>query len=317
MSYQDQLEQVIAEVLKLIDEGKEDEAVDLITRGQTLETQVLLLKKLNGEIIKLIKVAKNESPNRTSWHVLIRALALALARDLAIALGYLDRDRARDLDRDLDRALDHAITLDRDLDHAITLDRARDLALALDRALDLAHALALALDLIFPENKSARDRVFDLSSPGNERARAFDPETDTSTTHELASMVSFSTFYPRKIETDTRAVLFVYTHLETAVELIEKDIMKFREELGGEIPAPKTAKDKVRLKPGTMVTIVPECDELEFNPPTLTKRWEPDWVRYEFDFKAGKELVGETAISRFQFKSRESRSLVSKSARLR
>ena len=112
----------------------------------------------------------------------------------------------------------------------------------------------------------------------------------------MSAEVAFSAFYLRKVEVERRARLFFYTHRGTSLELVEQDVWRFREVLGGEVPMPKTATEKVRLRPGTMLTVVPECDELEFNLPMLTKRWDPDWVRYEFDFRAGKELAGKTAI---------------------
>jgi hypothetical protein len=110
------------------------------------------------------------------------------------------------------------------------------------------------------------------------------------------SEVQFSAFYPRQLAHKERGSVIAYIHLADIFDLILRDVMKFEDEFGGEIPPPRTAKQQATLRSGTPVTIVPECQELEFYPPTLTKLWEKDWARYSFDFKGNEKLIGETVI---------------------
>ncbi len=88
----------------------------------------------------------------------------------------------------------------------------------------------------------------------------------------------------------------MYVHLLTVKDEIVQDVQRFSKELGGTVPPARTVKETKALKPGTWVTIVVECDEVEFSPSELKKKWEPDSVRYEFDFRPKADLIGETVI---------------------
>lgn len=108
--------------------------------------------------------------------------------------------------------------------------------------------------------------------------------------------VQFTAYYPREAVAGVRSGLYVYTHLAGALELTQKDVRKFIDELGGSIPAPRTAKQTARLQRGTVLTVTPECDDVEFNPPSLTKSWDDDYTRFEFEFKPAASLIGEPLI---------------------
>jgi hypothetical protein len=115
---------------------------------------------------------------------------------------------------------------------------------------------------------------------------------------EQTKTAQFSAYYPRETQAKTRHGLYVYAHTPDAIKVMNRDVQKFEQELGGEIPRPMTTKQSTKIKQGTLITIVPECDEIEFSPPSLTKKWDDEWVRYDFDFKASDDLLGETLFIR-------------------
>lgn len=115
---------------------------------------------------------------------------------------------------------------------------------------------------------------------------------------ETGSEVQFSAYYPPESQINRRHGLFVYAHVADAFNAIGQDVQRFREELGGAVRAPKKAKQTALLKTDTPITITPECDELEFEPPTLTKKWHEDFVRFDFDFRPSTKLVGESLLVR-------------------
>lgn len=110
--------------------------------------------------------------------------------------------------------------------------------------------------------------------------------------------VQFSAYYPRDVLPNARYGMIVYAHTAVALDAIEKDVSKFSEELGGEVQSPKTAKQIPELADNIPVTIIPESDELTFDPPSLTKIWGGTWTRYNFDLVADRKFADETAFVR-------------------
>ena len=96
-----------------------------------------------------------------------------------------------------------------------------------------------------------------------------------------------------------RYSIVFYAHIEKALKEIKKDINKFVEELGGKIDAPKRSKLSAMIKEGTMITVVAECDELDFNPAEATKKWEGPFTRFLFDLTVPKKLRDSTLFVRF------------------
>ena len=107
------------------------------------------------------------------------------------------------------------------------------------------------------------------------------------------SEVNFTAFYPRTAQATQRYGLFIYAHLPTALTTVQTDAQKFTSELGGNVPAPRTTKQPAQIAAGQPITITPECEGLSFDPPMLTKRWDAPYVRYEFDFKATADQIGD------------------------
>jgi hypothetical protein len=111
----------------------------------------------------------------------------------------------------------------------------------------------------------------------------------------------FTAYYPLEAEIDRKHGLYVYASVPYDEEIedeVEADVSRYTEELGGEVPAPKVAKQTADLATGTRITVTPESDELEFEPPYLTKRWRGTWTQFGFDFYPEAAQVDETCFVR-------------------
>lgn len=114
----------------------------------------------------------------------------------------------------------------------------------------------------------------------------------------LLKSVQFSLYHPKVVEVNSRSGLFLYAHLQQALPKITEDIERFKAELGGEISQPKVAKNVAKLSEGTMITVVPESDEVEFEPSSLTKKWRGDWTRFDFEFRPSGDLENDAVFVR-------------------
>ncbi|MFZ4813719.1 MAG: toll/interleukin-1 receptor domain-containing protein, partial [Phototrophicaceae bacterium] len=112
------------------------------------------------------------------------------------------------------------------------------------------------------------------------------------------AQANFSAFYPADAVPNQRYSLYVYAHTPEQLNTIKTDAQKFKDELGGQVNAPRTAKQSAELAVGTPITITPECDGLEFDPPTLTKKWQADWTRYPFEFRPSADHADDVLVIR-------------------
>ena len=85
-------------------------------------------------------------------------------------------------------------------------------------------------------------------------------------------IVNFTTYYPRTSIPGRKYGLLVYAHLPELKNDVNFDAQKFATELGDRIPPPRGTRATVKLERGTPITVVPECREIDFDPPELTKR---------------------------------------------
>jgi hypothetical protein len=116
--------------------------------------------------------------------------------------------------------------------------------------------------------------------------------------------VLFTAYYPHKTHENFQYDLLLYAHsiLQSEFTDIKKDAQKFKDGLGGQIHAPKTAKQSTFLKNGTPITVEPECSDVEFTPALLTKKWNGKWLRFNFQFEPTTALANETLFMRISIK---------------
>ena len=145
-------------------------------------------------------------------------------------------------------------------------------------------------EVIFEETEEEEE-----NEPLVDRLASADKEKDVTSP---ASVASFSAYAPKEVIATQRHSLFVYAHTEALKTEVEADIARFQREFGDEVPTGRSAKNPVMLTHGTPITVVPECDELTFDPPELTKTWHGDWTRYSFDFRPREEDIDETLFVR-------------------
>lgn len=110
--------------------------------------------------------------------------------------------------------------------------------------------------------------------------------------------VKFTAYYPREHPVDQRGTFILYAHLSSLTAAIMRDVKKFVDDLGGEIPRPRTASQTAQFAKNTPITVTLLSDDptLEIDPPALTLRWNEDWLRYTFNFRAASEKSGESVM---------------------
>jgi hypothetical protein len=113
-----------------------------------------------------------------------------------------------------------------------------------------------------------------------------------------APRANFSAFYPTDAIPNQRYGLYIYAHTSEQLATIQADAAKFKDELGGEVNTPRTARQSAALEIGTPITVIPECNGLEFDPPTLTRKWHGDWTRFGFEFRPTPNAIGDILFIR-------------------
>gem|GEM_PF-1726104 len=136
----------------------------------------------------------------------------------------------------------------------------------------------------------------DLVIPENIETKKGD---DSEASSKAYDKVYFSVYHPREVLPGNHYGIVFYAHIERALKEIEQDIKKIFEELVGKTDAPKRSKLSAMIKEGTTITVVAECDELDFNPATSSKRWEGPFARFLFDLAVPKSLRAGTLFMRF------------------
>src|ERR1051325_2183658 len=105
---------------------------------------------------------------------------------------------------------------------------------------------------------------------------------DASTLPSSTENVEFSAFYDEHPELNSRQSLQVFIHLGALGD--EIDIGRIAAERRK--PGSATTEIAYQIKVGTVITVVPESDQLEFEPYALSRKWNGSWIRYDFEFKA-------------------------------
>ena len=105
--------------------------------------------------------------------------------------------------------------------------------------------------------------------------------------------VFFTAIHPKEGKVETWYTLLIYAHLKSAVEDVRQDAQRFKDQI--QASREFTSSTSTPIVRGTEITIVPTCDELEFNPDHTTIKWLEDYHRADFRFRANKALSNDAA----------------------
>ncbi|MBK8024769.1 MAG: CHAT domain-containing protein [Chloroflexi bacterium] len=111
------------------------------------------------------------------------------------------------------------------------------------------------------------------------------------------SRVAFTLFNPSRVRRQARYSLVVYAHKQKEQGAVQTDVRKFSDELG-EAPKERHSAESLSLSPKTEITIMPEAEEITFDPPELTKMWADKWLRFNFDFEVPEHFSDEEVLLR-------------------
>jgi hypothetical protein len=139
-----------------------------------------------------------------------------------------------------------------------------------------------------------------MKAEGVEKSDSFKGDCEIAGSDDFQN-VNFSAFYPRQAAVGDRSVIAIYAHIQDYLNVVRNDVLKFKELFDDQAPTLKKAKDFALLKDGVLITVVPQCDIMDFNPKQITLRWESPFIRFLFDFKPGKILADETLVIKFSF----------------
>jgi hypothetical protein len=95
---------------------------------------------------------------------------------------------------------------------------------------------------------------------------------------QARSPVEFTVYFPHQVKTEDENYLFIYAH-----SLGEND-------LKGLAQADST-KTVAQIKSGTILKIIPECDQISIEPSFQTIKWIDNWINLSFVFKPLKKLA--------------------------
>jgi len=144
-----------------------------------------------------------------------------------------------------------------------------------------------------------KEEEADRSGLSGRRITAEPPPGRIAPTEEPLSTVQFSAFTPLQAQANTRYGLYLYAHIEDAIEQVQRHVNKFREELGGAVPGPRVARDSVDIAADTPITVVPESSDVEFDPVSLTKRWNKPYTLFNFEFTPTSKNANDLIVGRF------------------
>lgn len=113
-----------------------------------------------------------------------------------------------------------------------------------------------------------------------------------------ADTVEFSAFYLPEVRSGQRYHISVYAHLQGHKTDVESDIKRVSEWLEDKFFRSKTARHSTKLRQNTLITIFPESHKIQFDPVSITKRWNGKSTRFKFSFEPSEVLDGETIVVR-------------------
>jgi serine/threonine protein kinase len=105
-----------------------------------------------------------------------------------------------------------------------------------------------------------------------------------------AAVPQFTAFYPKEVAVEAWNTLLVYIHVASALEEVRADALRVAPELEGQREVSDEAPRPVAR--GTEMMIVPHCEGITFNPPSISLKWLRDQHRAQFDFLVSKNYSG-------------------------
>jgi serine/threonine protein kinase len=144
-----------------------------------------------------------------------------------------------------------------------------------------------------PNDRQTPSTILAGSRPESDAFPSPGAITPASTLRESlpSDQVQFTAFYPAMTAVEKWTTLLVYVSLVSAISDIQADASRFGDELGA-LPRASHALSPFLLVRGTVLTIVPECQGITFNPPSVSFQWFEEWHRTTFRFQANKSLAG-------------------------
>lgn len=99
--------------------------------------------------------------------------------------------------------------------------------------------------------------------------------------------LQFTAFYPRAIPVESWNELFVYAHLEAALEAVRADARRLQ--AGAEEDAARSA---LPIAQGMQITVIPVFQGVTFQPERRSFTWTSDWHPTSFRFSADRRWTG-------------------------
>ncbi len=109
------------------------------------------------------------------------------------------------------------------------------------------------------------------------------------------NVVQFTAYYPTEARPALKSMLAVYAHLQMELADVTRDSHRVLDQ-SPDVKARRTSKQKAALANGTLVTFAPECADIEFDPVSVTKKWNGSWVGSTFRFQPSQKLAGDPVI---------------------
>jgi hypothetical protein len=110
--------------------------------------------------------------------------------------------------------------------------------------------------------------------------------------------INFTTYYPRHSILGKKYSLIVYAHLPELRKEVNIDAQKFSKEFGDSLPRPRHTGSNAQLRLHAPITVIPECSNVDFDPPELTKKWDGRCTRFLFDFELNPNLADDSVLVR-------------------
>lgn len=115
------------------------------------------------------------------------------------------------------------------------------------------------------------------------------PELAAPPAPKPTSQVNFKAFAPQSVQPQRRYALVAYAFRQGLDAFVAQDVQKFAPDLGASAPQ-HTRKKVVAVPYEAKITIVPEADDVIFEPAEMTKTWDEDYLRFPFDFKTSDDF---------------------------